>query len=321
MEAELEQPRAKRPGNDVVVGRGRRAPGLEVELGPRGWGYHRGGGVGGLPAADSQSKPSLCTDGRGAERGRSHGPQRHRVEPRPGGPAPGVRTPPEGASLLGSPSSQTSTPTPRTATLRHRGCAWQRRQAERRLQEEKAVGGPLEPRFWFQAQRPRRNAGLERGTGLCVGSNPPTPHTRPSLCTAASWGPPPTEGTRLVELGGRLCSSSRPLPAPALWRHLLRVPCAPPAAFWQGGSAQLLSLGQGEAWDADGRWVGARVSEAVWMDRWMAGAGVQALSRKSTEARLEVTSQTRFRMRPPTWNAASRWGCAQVGLCGGHKSV
>lgn len=85
MEAELEQPRAKRPGNDVVVGRGRRAPGLEVELGPRGWGYHRGGGVGGLPAADSQSKPSLCTDGRGAERGRSHGPQRHRVEPRPGG--------------------------------------------------------------------------------------------------------------------------------------------------------------------------------------------------------------------------------------------
>lgn len=86
MEAELEQARAKRPGNDVVVGRGRRAPGLEVELGPRGWGYHRGGGVRGLPGADSQSKPSLCTDGRGRRGGAvtAAGPQ-GRATPRGAG--------------------------------------------------------------------------------------------------------------------------------------------------------------------------------------------------------------------------------------------
>lgn len=320
MEAELEQARAKRPGNDVVVGRGRRAPGLEVELGPRGWGYHRGGGVRGLPGADSQSKPSLCTDGRGRRGGAvtAAGPQ-GRATPRGAGARgqdPARRSCASGVPFEPNFNSNSSD----GQFTSSRVCMATETGREASL-GRKSRWGPLEPRFWFQAQRPRRNAGLERGTGLCVGSKPLTPHTRPSLCTAASWGPPPTEGTWLVELGGRLCSSSRPLPAPALWRHLLRVPCAPPAAFWQGGSARLLSLGQGEAWDADGRWVGARVSEAVWTDRWMAGAGVQALSRKSTEARLEVTSQTRFRMRPPSWNAASRWGCAQVGLCGGHKSV
>lgn len=67
MEAELEQPRAKRPGNDVVVGQGRRAPGLEVELGPRGWGYHRGGGVGVSPERTPRASPASVQTGGGGE--------------------------------------------------------------------------------------------------------------------------------------------------------------------------------------------------------------------------------------------------------------